>query len=204
MKPGFRLIVLFLVATVAGYAAEDSFSHLLPAESFAAAGLGKLSAAELARLDALVQQYKSGALAAAQRELEAAQARAAEARQAQADAEARAAAAQAQAQAQAAQKAEGEKKPGLIERAKVLLRPGTQIEYTTLESRLATEFLGWRRNTIFTLENGQRWRVTGDTTYVTPPMPAPNVKIVPGALGTFWIVIEGVRQRARVEPVDAK
>ncbi|HLP25558.1 MAG TPA: hypothetical protein VK477_07770, partial [Acidobacteriota bacterium] len=70
-----------------------------------------------------------------------------------------------------------------------------------LESRLATEFRGWRRGTVFELENGQRWQHVEGEDYVTPPMPAPKVKITPGVFGTFWMKIEGVNARVRVKPI---
>lgn len=183
------------------YAADDGFSKALPAEDFKAAGLSKLSSDELRQLDALVRDYKSGALAAAQREAADARAKAL-----QAEADARAATAKAQqaekdAQARAAA-AETSSQPGLLERAKVLLKPGTRIEYTVLETKLANDFTGWERNTVFTLENGQRWRVQDGTSYVGSTVRAPKAKIVPGVLGSFWLEIEGVSTRVKVKQVE--
>ena len=54
---------------------------------------------------------------------------------------------------------------------------------------------------MFNLENGQRWQADSTGDYVTPPSPAPKVKIYPGMLGTFWMEIEGVRPRVRVKPI---
>lgn len=89
-------------------------------------------------------------------------------------------------------------KESFFQRAKVLLTPGTEVEYTKLESRLATPFKGWRRGTIFQLENGQAWQVE-EGEYITPTEPAGKaVTIVPGMLGSFFIHIEGVRQRPKV------
>lgn len=221
MKPWLWLAGCVLLVSAA-MAAEDRFSQAVRPGDYSAAGLAKLTPEELTRLDELVRDYKSGALAEAKREAELAQAQAERAKAAQAEAEARAAKAAAVAEAQravveqqkaeaekraAAEKqrvAEAEKKPGLLDRAKVLLLPGTKIEYSTLESRLVGDFQGWEKRTVFQLENGQRWRVAGSTSYVTPPMPPPKVRIVPGALGSFWMEIEGVNQRVRVESLDAK
>lgn len=184
------LLIGGVVATTVG-AAEVVFSQTLPSTAFVAAGLEKLTPAELARLDALVRDYQSGALERARRETEAAEARAAEAER--------------KAVAAPAIRVEPEKKadPGLLAKAKVLLTPGTKVEYAAVESRLAGEFRGWEVRTVFTLENGQRWQVTGGESYVTPPVPGPAVKIVPGALGSFWMTIEGVRPRVKVVRVDA-
>ncbi len=54
-------VVAMLTAGGLG-AAEDEFSKAVRAEDFAAAGLGKLSAAELARLDALVREFKASSV----------------------------------------------------------------------------------------------------------------------------------------------
>jgi nucleoid-associated protein YgaU len=200
------------------WAAEESFSQAVRAEDFSAAGLAKLSPAELARLDALVRDYKSGALLAARREAAAAEraraaaeARAAkaaaEAQAAQAAAEARAAqlAAAAEAAKQAAAKAEAKKSEGgLLARAKALLPAGTEVEYAAVESRIVGEFTGWEARTVFTLENGQRWQVANrDEGYFCPPIKNPAVKITPGALNSFWLVIEGVKPRVKVVRVDS-
>src|SRR4051812_5206818 len=116
----------FVTGAVALPAAEDVFSKTVRAEEFSAAGLGKLAPQELARLDALVRDYKSGALLAARRDAEtAAQARAA--------AEARAVQAEAKAENAAREK---KNEPGLLSKAKVMLTPGTKVEYETTESRI--------------------------------------------------------------------
>lgn len=205
----------------AGAAADEKFSTSVPAGEFSAAGLAKLSPEELARLDALVRDFKSGALAKAQREAAAAakaQADAeaktarveAEAKAAQADAEAkaarveagmRAAEAQAQARAAAPAKAPAENAPA---KGKVTVEPGTQVEFSTVESRIVGTFTGWEPRTVFTLENGQRWRNMSNASYVTSPLQAPTVKIVPGVLGSFWLTVEGVKQRVKVAPIVAK
>ncbi len=187
----------------AGAAADETFSTSVPAGEFSAAGLTKLSPEELARLDALVRDFKSGALAKAQREAAAAakaQA-AAEAKAARAEDGMRAAKAQAQAQAAAPAKVPAGNAPA---KGKVTLEPGTQVEFSTVESRIAGTFNGWEARTVFTLENGQRWRNMSNDSYVTSPVQAPSVKIVPGMLGSFWMTVEGVKQRVKVAPIVAK
>jgi hypothetical protein len=196
MKNGLRSAVAWGVMAVASLpAAEESFSKAIPAGDFSAAGLAKLSAEELARLDALVRDFKSGALETARRE-----AVAAEAARAHAESRARKAEAQIRVAETDAKKAE----PGLLARAKVLLTPGTEIEYTTVESRIAGDFRGWEGRTVFVLENGQQWRADGSSTYVSPLMTRPAVKIVPGVLGSFWMIIEGVRPRVKVSLVGGR
>lgn len=214
MKQLMAVVLWCAVGLTAVAAAEETFSKAVRPGDFSAAGLSKLSPEELARLDALVRDYKSGALVAAQREIAAAgEARAAaEAKVARAEAETQAAKADAvkaeaarveaaktaQAEAAKAKKAES---GSLLQRAKVLLTPGTEIEYVTVESRIAGDFRGWSGKTVFKLENGQRWQVANGGEYVTPPEPGPKVKIVPSTLGGFWMTIEGVSMKVRVLPL---
>ncbi len=202
------LAAVWMAATGLAAAAEEKFSKTIPTGDFSAAGLAKLSPEELARLDALVRDYKSGALESARREAIAqSEARGrAEAKAARAESEAAAtrANAEAQASARAKEQQEAAKKSetSLLARAKVLLTPGTKIEYSTVESRLAGEFRGWEGRTTFVLENGQRWQSAGESTYVSPPILRPAVKIAPGVLGTFWMTVEGVRQRVKVAIIE--
>lgn len=181
-----------MVAAAPIAAAESTFSGSLRTDEFSSAGLGKLTAAERARLDALVRAYQQGTLEAARNEAAAAQAakRAAEER-----------AAKAEAAAKSREKRPDE--PSLLARAKVLLTPGTEIEYTTVESRIVGDFQGWQRGTTFRLENGQRWQVTDGDEYVHPKMSAPAAKIVPGLLGSFWLVVDGATRKVKVRLVSS-
>jgi hypothetical protein len=170
--------------------AEESFSKAVRPEDFSATGLNKLTAEELARLDALVRDFKSGTLDPSSLRSDAvrAETRAVKAEKKAATAEAR----------------KEPAAPGLIAKAKVMLTPGTQVEYDSVESRIAGDFRGWEGRTVFTLENGQRWQVANGGTYYTPPIASPKVKIAPASLGGFWMTIEGVGQRVKVAPLAAK
>lgn len=183
-------------------AAEPPFSRAVAPGDFQAAGLARLTPEELARLDALVRDYRSGALERARLEAEAVARASAAAQAARAAAEQRAS--QAEARAQAAETAARQAEGGLLARARVLLTPGTQIEYSTVESRLVGDFLGWEGRTLFTLENGQRWQSAGESTYISPPIRSPAVRVVPGALGSFWLVVEGVKPRVKVTLVSGR
>lgn len=135
-----RLILAGLIGVAALMAkaqAQEKFSQAVRPEEFAAAGLAKLSPDERARLDALVESYKTGALAAARREAEAAAAArvAAEARATKAER----AAEEAKAEAKQTKKAEA----GFLAKAKVMLTPGTEVEYLAVESRIEGSFTGW-------------------------------------------------------------
>jgi hypothetical protein len=203
MKQMLAIGLVWAAGATAVRGAEDAFSKSVRAEEFSAAGLAKLSSVELAKLDALVGAFKSGALASARNEIAvAAEARAAaEAKVARVEAESRAVKAEA-ARADAAKEKTSE--VGLLAKAKVLLTPGTEVEYATVESRIAGDFKGWEGRAVLTLENGQRWQIANGGLYSTPPVPSPKVKIVPASLGGFWMTIEGVSTRVRVVPFGAK
>ncbi|MSU50952.1 MAG: hypothetical protein EXS37_17985 [Opitutus sp.] len=185
MKHLFAIGLGWAAVAVAAYAAEETFSRAIRAQDFSAAGLDKLSPEEVARLDALVREFKSGAMERARRDAAVAEARAVKA------------------EARVAAEVEKTKERDVSRpvKAKVVVSPGTKVEYAAVESRIAGEFRGWEGRTTFTLENGQRWQVAGSDPYVCPPIANPAVKITPGALGTFWMTIEGVRSRAKVVAV---
>ncbi len=147
-------------------AAAEPFSRSLAPADFTAAGLGRLTPQELARLDALIAARAAPPSAATPSP-------------APAPAAARALA-------------------GPVRRAAPVAE-----ELEMIESRLTGEFRGWEPRTVFALENGQRWQETGGTTYAGPPVAAPAVRIRAGALGAFWMRIEGVRLEVKVRRFDA-
>ena len=170
-------------------AQEAQFSKAVTHDAFASAGLEKLSPEELARLDQLVEAYRSGAIEAARKEAAAAAAArvAAEAKATQAETELRSA------KAETAKAKEGVVS-GLLAKAKVLLKPGTEVEYETVETRLMGDFKGWEPGTVFTLENGQRWRVINGS-YDTPPERGPRkVRIIPGMVADYFAPLIFSRQ----------
>lgn len=174
--------------------AQGDFTTTLSAEERAAAGLEKLTPAELARLKALVERYKSGEVEVVQRE--------AQQKVAAVEQEAATKVAAAEAKAKEAVVEEDKREPGWLKALVTLQRASDKPDaQAALESKFATEFRGWRGNTVFTLENGQRWQVDGTEEYVTPPQPAPKVRIKPGVFGTYWMEIEGVRPKVKVKPV---
>lgn len=193
-----RLILAGLIgvaALAANARGQEKFSRAVRPEEFAAAGLAKLSPEERARLDALVEAYKTGALVTARREAEAAAAArvAAEVRATKAER----AAEEAKAEAKQTKKAEA----GFLAKAKVMLTPGTEVEYLAVESRIEGSFTGWEGRAIFKLENGQRWQLANAESYYTPAMAGPKVMITPAAMGGFWMSMPEIRKRVKVKPL---
>jgi len=202
----FTLICAFLGGGVAR--AQDSFTKSLTPAEFEAAGLGKLTPEELARLDALVHAQQTGAVSKAKEETtkvvaaavreETAKTVAAQVREETTKTVTEEVRAQVQAEDQKAAQKQA-KSASFIDRFKVVLKPGTEIEYTTLDATLAAPFHGWEEGTIFTLTNGQRWKVIDDDRYWAPATGKPvHVRIVPGILNGFFMEIEnGGRPRVQ-------
>jgi len=172
-----RLTCLLALAFVSPVWADDPpFTKALSPADFAAAGLGKLTPDELSALDALVRAREAGAVAVAKVETtkEVAQT------------------VRAETKAEDKQAEEKQASAGFVERMKVLLKPGTEIEYSTLDSAIMPPFDGYDPGTVLTLVNGQRWKVVDDSNdyrrKVLTPVP---VKIVPGSLGSFFMEITG-------------
>lgn len=164
---------LALGLTLALSAAEPGFTGGLSPEDFAAAGLGKLTPEERAKLDALVAAGGSirGLPPPAGRQTPA---------------------------PTAAQRAPEDPAPPS---GTARLRIGTKVEYVAEESEIDGVFRGFSIGTIFRLKNGTAWRVVGNS-YDTGPDPAvKKVRIQPGSLGSTFLVFEGVSIRAKVEPL---
>ena len=90
----------------------------------------------------------------------------------------------------------------LLERARVLLTPGTKIEFATVNSTMIDEFKGWNEGTIFRLENGQNWRVTSGKYWSPREAAGKAVSIEPGSFGSFHIRIEGIKPTPKVELIS--
>lgn len=190
MKLGIAILLLLIGAL--RLAAADGVLPKLPAERYAKAGLHKLTAAELAELEQVIAEAKSGELEAAERKVAAA--------------EAKARAAEAKAAAAPTTAAEPEKKgPGWLRALITLQDTSDQPEAAeAVESSLVGTYDGWTGRTVFKLENGQIWQQAGGGQRVDDARPSPKVKIYPGMLGVYWLEVEGVRERVKVKPVKLK
>jgi hypothetical protein len=81
-----------------------------------------------------------------------------------------------------------------------MLKPGTEIEYTTLDSTLVAvqELRFGKDGAVFTLANGQRWVTAVDDDWPDPKARTVHVRVVPGSMGSFFLDIEhGGRPRVK-------
>ena len=222
------LIILGLLGLAVVARADAGFLKTLPADDFASAGLQKQTPEELARLEALVQLYKTGELSVMRQKAEAeasarqlaeqkiiaaeqkardAEAKAREVAQQARDAEAKAgeAARKNKETATQAEAVPGKKQPGWFAALLTLKRAGEKpAKEEPLVSRLDGDFSGWSGRTVFKLQNGTQWVQQNKTdSYVfSPALHSPNVKITPAALSGFWLEVEGANMKVRVEPIE--
>lgn len=183
----FVLGVFFVSTSLRAY---GDFFTKLPPQDFAAAGLDKLSPEERQHLATLIEAYKKDAFAEG-RKVEKAAVIAAQA------------AAPKPTNPQLASNSSSANSTGhslgFLEKAKVLLKPGTQVEYEPIKSTIVGRFEGWESNTVFFLANGQRWQVVNGGSYFTPPKKDMEVEITPATLGGFWMDFPSLSTRVKVK-----
>jgi len=170
MKRGLALLVGAACAVVA-VAAEPFSRRITPAEADQA-GLGKLTPAERAQLDALIDRVYGAVPPSSPAPVYTATNSLISVRTA-------------------------EPAPS----SRVVVAPGTKVEYSAMESRIVGDFSGWEARTIFTLENGDRWQVANADRYFVRAIANPKVTITPSGIGGFWLQVEGADQRVRVRKV---
>lgn len=186
----FLSVVAMLTLSVV-VQAQDFTTTMTPAER-AAAGLGKLSAEELAVLKAAVERYKSGEVAAIKQEAEQKVA-VAEAKVKETEAKAR--------EAEAEQKKSG---PGWLGALITLKRAESKSKVEVsdlLVSRVEGTFKTFSGRRSFTLENGQVWTMIENDSYAGPTYTNPEVEIYPGIMGSFWLRVPAAAVRFKVKPV---
>ena len=74
-------------------------------------------------------------------------------------------------------------------------------ELPSVESTIPGLFEGWAPRSSFKLANGQVWQVNEETSRMAR-LQSPKVKIVRGAMGSFFMEIEGVSQSPRVRRIQ--
>lgn len=75
-------------------------------------------------------------------------------------------------------------------------------ERQLVESHIAGDFQGWRGHTVFTLDNGQKWRQAESGRFETRPIGHPAVKIKPMLLGSWLMYVDGCGCSLRVERIQ--
>lgn len=71
-----------------------------------------------------------------------------------------------------------------------------------IKSRLTGTINGWDVDTIFELENGQKWKVLKGNMKLRKPMQSPEIIVVPGIAGRWFLQVDEDLPKARVYRID--
>lgn len=165
------LIAAALAAAVPAFAQQTRIEDRLTDAEFRAAGLEKLSEAELARLNALLARGASPTAPA----------------NAAPDVEARIAQAREEGRREAAVAADRG------------VRPAESRE--PFESTIPGAFTGFARGREYTLANGQVWKQTDNASIAGARGQDVGVRVRPGLLSAWWLQVDGYNAQAKVERV---
>ena len=81
-------------------------------------------------------------------------------------------------------------------------RPYIGLDDTPISSRLKGAVSGWEPGTVFELENGQQWKVLKGSMKLRKPLNAPEVVVVPGVAGRWFLQVDEDLPKARVYRID--
>lgn len=71
-----------------------------------------------------------------------------------------------------------------------------------IRSRLKGEVSGWEPGYVFELENGQQWKVLKGKMKLYKPLQAPEILVVPGIAGRWFLQVHEDMPKARVYRID--
>lgn len=173
MRAVHSVLIAAALAVTLPASAQERIEDRLTAAEFRAAGLGKLSDAELARLNELLA--RDGAPAAVA--VPAAPAADVEARIAQV-------------------REEGRREAQSDQRG---VRTAESRE--PIESTLPGAFAGFARGREYTLANGQVWKQIDGASIAGARGQDVGVRVRPGFMGVWWLQVDGYNTQAKVERV---
>ncbi|MEO8002554.1 MAG: hypothetical protein ABI644_11815 [Arenimonas sp.] len=76
------------------------------------------------------------------------------------------------------------------------------LEDKPIKSRLTGTINGWDVDTVFELENGQKWKVLKGSMKLRKPMQSPEIIVVPGFAGRWFLQVDEDLPKARVYRID--
>ena len=71
-----------------------------------------------------------------------------------------------------------------------------------IRSRLKGSVAGWAPGTVFELENGQQWKVLKGSMTLRKPFETPDIVVVPGIAGRWFLQVHEDLPKARVYRID--
>lgn len=76
------------------------------------------------------------------------------------------------------------------------------LDDTPVHSRVKGTVAGWEPGTVFELENGQQWKVLKGEMKLRKPLQAPEIEVIPGVAGRWFLQIDEDMPKARVYRID--
>jgi hypothetical protein len=76
------------------------------------------------------------------------------------------------------------------------------LDDSPIHSRLKGRIEGWEPGTVFELENGQQWKVLKGTVKLRQALDAPEIVVVPGIAGRWFLQVLEDMPKARVYRLD--
>ena len=86
--------------------------------------------------------------------------------------------------------------------APVAERSYVGLDDKPIRSRLKGDVAGWEPGTVFVLENGQHWKVLKGHMKLRTPMQSPEIVVVPGVAGRWFLQVDEDLPKARVYRID--
>ncbi len=82
--------------------------------------------------------------------------------------------------------------------------PGALVGFNDapIRSRLRGSVSAWEPGTVFVLENGQQWKVLKGNMTLRKPLEAPEILVVPGIAGRWFLQVHEDMPKARVYRID--
>lgn len=80
--------------------------------------------------------------------------------------------------------------------------PYIGLDDKPIKSRVIGTISGWDIDTVFELENGQKWKVLKGHMSLRKPMDSPNIVVVPGIAGRWFLQVDEDLPKARVYRID--
>ena len=71
-----------------------------------------------------------------------------------------------------------------------------------IRTRVKGPVAGWEPGTVFVLENGQQWKVLKGSLTLRKPLESPEIQLVPGIAGRWFLQIDEDTPRPRVYRID--
>jgi len=71
-----------------------------------------------------------------------------------------------------------------------------------IKTRLKGSVSGWEPGSVFELENGQQWKVLKGSAKLRLPLDSPEIVVVPGIAGRWFLQVDEDMPKARVYRID--